>query len=213
MPRGIYKRSPEQIERIASLNRGKKMPEEVRNKVSLSKRGQTPWMKGKTHSEDAKEKNRKAHIGKVAWNKGKPMSEESRIKLSNALKGREVWNKGIHYEQIAGAKHHNWKGGVTPENMKARKSVECKEWRTAVFERDDYTCVNCGERGGKLNADHIKPFCDYPELRFSVDNGRTLCVPCHREIGWSLFKERNPMKITSTTVTTHSIFIGYYIAP
>ena len=54
-------------------------------------------------------------------------------------------------------------------------------WREAVFKRDDYTCQNCGKRGGKLNADHIKLFALFPELRFKVSNGRTLCnAPCHR---------------------------------
>lgn len=58
-----------------------------------------------------------------------------------------------------------------------------KEWRKKVFDRDNYTCQMCPtpKRGVKLHADHIKPFTFYPELRFDVNNGRTLCIPCHKK--------------------------------
>lgn len=61
----------------------------------------------------------------------------------------------------------------------ARYSPEAKTWRKAIFVRDDYTCQVCNVRGTYLEADHIKPWAYFPELRFELSNGRTLCRACH----------------------------------
>jgi len=103
--------------------------------------------------------------GKPTWAKGKNFSAEHRKKISNSIKGKSHWN---------------WKGGISSVNERIRKSVEYKLWREAVFKRDNYTCIWCKQKGGKLNADHIKRFAEFPELRFAIDNGRTLCDMCHR---------------------------------
>lgn len=95
-------------------------------------------------------------------------------------KGHVPFNKGKPH--IQKERHHAWKGGITPENVKIRNSPEMKAWRRAVFIRDNFTCVIGGiEHGSKLNADHIKRFSDYPELRFEISNGRTLCEDCHKK--------------------------------
>lgn len=98
--------------------------------------------------------------------KGVPKTESHRLKMSLANKG---------------SKSHFWKGGKTKEAVRLRTGVLYKMWRTAVFERDNYTCQECGVRGGVLNADHIKPWAFFPLLRFDINNGRTLCLGCHKK--------------------------------
>lgn len=101
-----------------------------------------------------------------------------RDRMSKAHIGNRGYWTGIH--RFFGEKHWLWKGGITSTNTKIRRSIEYKLWRTSVFERDGYTCIWCGYKGKNLNADHIKPFAYYPELRFAIDNGRTLCKECHK---------------------------------
>lgn len=98
------------------------------------------------------------------------MSLASSLKKSASMLGK-----------LVGPKNPAWKGGVTEIHRAIRTSREYKLWRTAVFERDNYACVWCKEKGGELNADHIKPFALFPELRFAIDNGRTLCLECHKK--------------------------------
>lgn len=62
-----------------------------------------------------------------------------------------------------------------------RRCAEYKAWRKAVYDRDDYTCQMCGARGVKLNAHHIFPYAYFPEKRYDIKNGITLCIPCHQK--------------------------------
>jgi transposase len=78
-----------------------------------------------------------------------------------------------------GAKCWNWKGGITPARVRLRVSLDMKLAREACFERDDYTCRSCQQRGGKLNAHHIWPFQRFPEWKFALWNLMTLCKRCH----------------------------------
>lgn len=104
-----------------------------------------------------------------------PCAISYKNKYENPMSKKEVRDK------ITGSNSYLWEGGITDENKRLRKTYEYKQWRKLVYERDDYTCQGCKERGGTLNADHIKPFSIYPELRLDIDNGRTLCVKCHRK--------------------------------
>jgi hypothetical protein len=64
--------------------------------------------------------------------------------------------------------------GSNPERYTANAVM----WRRTVFERDDYTCQECGAQG-EINAHHIKEWSKYPSLRFDASNGITLCFKCH----------------------------------
>lgn len=80
-----------------------------------------------------------------------------------------------------GAIHPNWRGGKTPLNLRIRSSVQYKLWRQAIFERDNYTCQICGVRGGELEAHHLVRLADRLDLAFAIDNGKTLCIECHKQ--------------------------------
>lgn len=61
-------------------------------------------------------------------------------------------------------------------------SSEYIRWRKAVYARDKRHCMMCGKKTHRLNAHHIKRWADYPELRFEVSNGISLCIQHHRMV-------------------------------
>lgn len=57
-------------------------------------------------------------------------------------------------------------------------SHEWKALRAAVFDRDDYRCRYCGERGGRLECDHVVPVA--LGGGGGLDNLVTACQTCNR---------------------------------
>jgi len=202
-PKG-YKVSDEIKKKISQSNIGKhnfKHTEETRKKMRVPHIGSGIYVRTEAYKNSrigCKYPNRKLppsfseeHRKKMSiYRKGRPLgnpnnwkhSEEWKKKMSEQLKKEyAIGLRKSAFKELKGEKNVNWKGGVTPLNEKIRKSSEYKLWREAVFKRDNYTCIWCGDnRGGNLNADHIKPFALFPELRFAIDNGRTLCIKCHQ---------------------------------
>lgn len=189
------KHSEEAKRKIGKANKGKKRSQEARKKMSESRKGEKNHFFGKKHSEETRLK-----ISRI--NRGRKLTDEQRKKITKSLLGNKH-SLGIKYSEERkkriseiskkkaprGEKCHLWRGGISPINKLIRASAKYKEWRKAVFKRDNYTCVWCGDNtGGNLNADHIKQFAYYPELRFELSNGRTLCEPCHKKTDTYLHK-------------------------
>lgn len=113
---------------------------------------------------------------------GAKHTEESKRKMSES-----------HKDKFLGENSPNWKGGYGDINYKIRRYHAYIDWRKKIFQRDDFKCQDCGQVGGNLNADHIKPLsviirknniksieeaklCD--EV-WDTNNGQTLCKLCH----------------------------------
>lgn len=67
-------------------NLNKTISNETRKKLSMSHKGQVPWIKGKKHKQTSKELNRAKHLGKPAWNKGVSFNDSSKLKMSKSKK-------------------------------------------------------------------------------------------------------------------------------
>jgi 5-methylcytosine-specific restriction endonuclease McrA len=122
------------------------------------------------------------------------MKYEIPIKTQNQYARDLDWRKRMSNAKLrignwSGENNPNWKGGVSKEKHGERSTGTLKSWRHWVRVRDDWVCQKCGIDGKipcshcgvkpRLHADHIKPWKDYPELRFEISNGRTLCEDCH----------------------------------
>jgi 5-methylcytosine-specific restriction endonuclease McrA len=143
-----------------------------RVRVRQSTKGRVSAFKGRSHSVAAREAMSAARKGCQNLRRvGQKHSPETRQKISDRTRERAA----------RGDACHSFKDGKLAERRDARFSQPYKRWRYDVFARDGFTCQKCGDdRGGNLHAHHIKSFADFPDLRFDVANGITLCEICHK---------------------------------
>jgi len=202
MPKGIYYRSDE-------------WKRNARERLSLSadkaREGIIAFnhsRKGIPFSKERKAQLVIAHKHTQDYRKGVPLSKELKEKISIATK-KAMFNPLIRKKlsdamkgklKKRGKDCPAWKHGLTPIVQSIRQSSKYKQWRQDIFIKDNFTCQECGERGGYLEAHHIvsfkKLFSDaihmlpllgsfeaamiYTPL-WDLSNGKAMCKLCHNK--------------------------------
>jgi hypothetical protein len=127
-------------------------------------------LRGSKMSDESRAKMRAAAKARPSNRLGRPHSPETRAKISARTRERTPRGKDAP----------GYIDGKGVERRGLRASSELKRWRYDVYRRDEFACAHCGDdRGGNLNAHHIRPFAEFPALRFDTRNGITLCEGCH----------------------------------
>lgn len=113
------------------------------------------------------------------WKLPSPTKEHKR-KNSETHKGKHYSPETEFKKGYDVTKHWNWKGGITPINYLIRQSKKYKEWQQSVYKKDNWTCQICKKHcHTDIVAHHLFSFELFPNKRFQVKNGITLCRKCH----------------------------------
>jgi len=128
--------------------------------------------------------------------KGRKLSEEIKKKISKSNIDRYFKNFNLRKklsDRIKGCKNPLWKNGISKIDRLIRGMSEYLQWRSDIFERDNWICQTCRKNGCYLTVHHIKGIHkiivennirnteeakNCKEL-WDTNNGVTLCEYCH----------------------------------
>lgn len=130
---------------------------------------------------------------------GESKAAEIAQKRREALKGKTYLEiLGSEDKVLERNKKHassmrkTWEQRWLEAPQESRDTTQYYEWQGAVLKRDNYTCQHCGISENELpktisivdsylHCHHIKSWVEYPEFRYEINNGMTLCSTCHRK--------------------------------
>ena len=184
---------------INDMRKGEKMSE--KNRLELAERmlGNT-LSKGRKLTFEQIEKIRKHNLGKKhkiskegrermriknysVWNKDKGklfsyICNTCNNPFNASQKNRKYCSISCFRIANKGERNYRWIKDRTKikDYWTDRNNPEYKQWRRKIWERDNYKCrINNQDCSGKIIVHHILGYTKYPELRFVIDNGITLC--------------------------------------
>lgn len=153
------------------------------------------WAKGKQLSERHKKKISDSLRGRmpkfIPDNSGISRTQEQKDKIRNSLLGRKIPQyvkekiSKNHSRHTLGKKFsidlrkklsiaHGGDGSLSP--ISRRPNLAYTEWRMLVYKRDNYKCrINNTECCGRIEAHHILNWASFPDSRYKIENGITLC--------------------------------------
>lgn len=97
------------------------------------------------------------------------------------MRANMVGDKNPMYK-VTGAAHPKYIKDRTllKSDRRAAYDTKYKNWMNRVKNRDERKCViNNEDCKGRLEAHHILPWSKFPELRYNINNGISLCQYHH----------------------------------
>lgn len=153
--------------------KGQKLSMEHRKNISetCKKNGVGKWMKGRKLSQNTIEKQREKKVGRF-------VSVETREKIRKSQIGVPRFHmRGEKHPRYISDRSKLQRYGTDNQD---RRSSMYREWRKKVWLRDNFKCkIANPDCKGRIEAHHILGYTEYPELRFDINNGITLCHHHH----------------------------------
>lgn len=153
---------------------GKKKPltQETKDKISRT-------LMGHLVSMETRKKIGLIHVGNK-YSVGLKRSQGTKEKISQTLQRKGIKPKVIF--SGFGQNNPRWIEDRTQIKISDRIKNDPlrKQWTKSVYIRDNWKCKIANQDcHGRIEAHHILTWKDYPELRYEINNGITLCHAHH----------------------------------
>ena len=175
--------------KISESSKGKKMSDDARVKMSLSKkrlyqehpeiilRGERAYWHLNQFSKEHREKLSKAGTGRPSAMLGKNHSDETKEKMAAKHRGVQLTENHKRHLSLSkmGEKNPSWKNGMSYEPYS--KVWADRAYKKKIMKRDGNKCRNesCNKKYKKLGIHHI----NYIKKDCSPENLITLCISCN----------------------------------